>query len=166
MAQALYFSLGSNLGDREGSLRQALRLLKEAGLAPIVSAFYEAEPVDVIEQPWFLNAAACVETDRTPGDLLRLALSIEGTMGRSRSRNKGPRNIDIDLLLYGDLIVNEPGLKIPHPAMHLRRFVLEPLVEIAPGALHPVLGKTATELLAALPPGQTVRRVQPASIRF
>jgi len=130
-----------------------------AGRLLAVSAFYETQPLELPNQPWFLNCVAAMETDKTPRELLRLALRVETEMGRLRMRAKGARNIDIDLLLFGDRIVDESGLKIPHPAMHRRRFVLEPLVEIAPEARHPELGKTARELLAALGGGQTVRRL-------
>ena len=102
---------------------------------------------------------AAIETDKQPRELLQMALQIEAAMGRLRMRKNGPRNIDIDIVLFGEQVVDEPGLKIPHPSMHLRQFVLEPLVEIAPEARHPELGKTARELLAQLPPGQTVRRL-------
>jgi 2-amino-4-hydroxy-6-hydroxymethyldihydropteridine diphosphokinase len=115
--------------------------------------------VHVPDQPWFLNCVAAIETGKTPRQLLQLALRIEATMGRLRLRDKGARNIDIDVVLFGDRVVDEPGLKVPHPEMHQRRFVLEPLVEIAPEARHPGLGKTARELLAALGGGQTVRRL-------
>jgi len=124
-----------------------------------VSGFYETQPVDVPDQPWFLNCVAAIDTDKTPRELLQLALQIEASMGRLRMREKGARNIDIDVVLFGDRTINEPGLKIPHPVMQQRRFVLEPLVEIAPEARHPGLGKTARELLAELPSGQTVRRL-------
>ncbi len=124
-----------------------------------VSALYETQPVDVPDQPWFLNCVAAIETEKTPREMLQLALKIEAAMGRLRMRKKGPRTIDIDVVLFGDRVVDEPGLRIPHPAMQQRRFVLEPLVEIAPEARHPELGKTARELLAALPGGQTVRRL-------
>jgi 2-amino-4-hydroxy-6-hydroxymethyldihydropteridine diphosphokinase len=120
---------------------------------------YETQPVDVPEQPWFLNCAVAVETGFTPRELLNLGLQVESAMGRLRMREKSARNIDIDVLLFGDRVVDEPGLRIPHPALHQRRFVLEPLVEIAPEARHPVLGTTARELLAALPAGQAVRRL-------
>ena len=110
--------------------------------------------MDVPDQPWFLNCVAAIETDQTPRELLQLALRVEAEMGRLRMRDKGPRKIDIDVVLFGDRVVDEPGLKIPHPAMHLRRFVLEPLAEIAPEARHPILGKTARELLAELADGQ------------
>jgi 2-amino-4-hydroxy-6-hydroxymethyldihydropteridine diphosphokinase len=171
MIETAYLSLGSNLGDRAANLRSALAQLDAGGRLLAVSALYETQPVDaphdalgdipdgVPDQPWFLNCAAAIETEKTPRELLQLALQIEAAMGRLRMRKNGPRNIDIDVVLFGDRVLDEPGLKIPHPAMHQRRFVLEPLVEIAPEARHPERGKTAAELLAALGGGQTVRRL-------
>jgi len=160
MAEVAYLSLGSNLGDRAAHLRAALAQLETAGRLLAVSALYETQPVEVPDQPWFLNCVAAIETGKTPRELLKFALSIEEAMGRLRLRKKGPRIIDVDVLLFGDRVVEEPGMKIPHPGMHQRRFVLEPLVEIAPEARHPVLGKTARELLAALGATQIVRRVE------
>jgi len=159
VAETAYLSLGSNLEDRAANLRAAVAQLDAAGRLLAVSALYETQPVDVPDQPWFLNCVAAIETDMTPRELLNLALRVEAEMGRLRMREKGPRKIDIDIVLFGDRIVDEPGLKIPHPAMHQRRFVLEPLVEVAPEARHPELGKTARELLAALGGRQTVRRL-------
>jgi 2-amino-4-hydroxy-6-hydroxymethyldihydropteridine diphosphokinase len=159
MEKVAYLSLGSNVGDRAANLREALAHLEEAGHLLAVSAFYETQPVEVPDQPWFLNCVAAIETGKTPRELLQLALYIEGAMGRLRMRDKGPRKIDIDIILFGDFVVDESGLKIPHPAMHQRRFVLEPLVEIAPEARHPVLEKTMRELLAELKDGQKVRRL-------
>ncbi len=159
MGKVAYLSLGSNVGDRAANLREALAHLEEAGRLLAVSAFYETQPVEVPDQPWFLNCVAAIETEKTPREILQLALHIEAAMGRLRMRDKGPRKIDIDILLFGDWVVDEPGLKIPHPSMHRRRFVLEPLAEIAPEARHPALDKTAPELLSELPSGQTVRRL-------
>ena len=159
VGELAYLSLGSNIGDREANLREAIAQLKEAGSVRALSAMYETQPVDLPNQPWFLNCVAAVETEKTPRELLKFVLSIEAAMGRLRFRDKGPRKIDIDVLLFGNRIVSEPNLKIPHPAMHQRRFVLKPLTEIAPDVRHPVLDKTASELLAALAEGQIVRQV-------
>jgi len=159
VGERAYLSLGSNLGDREANLREAIAQLKGAGSVSHLSATYETQPVDLPNQAWFLNCVVELETGKNPRELLTFALSIEADMGRLRFRDKGPRKIDIDLLLFGNRVVDEPSLKIPHPAMHERRFVLKPLTEIAPDVRHPVLGKTASELLAALPEGQIVRQV-------
>lgn len=159
MIETVYLSLGSNLGDRAANLRAAIAQLEAAGRVLAVSSWYETQPVDVPEQPWFLNCAAVIETEKTPAEFLHLALQVETGMGRMRMRAKGARNIDIDIVLFGGRVVNEPGLKIPHPAMHQRRFVLEPLAEVAPEAQHPGLGKTVRELLAELPVGPAVRRL-------
>ena len=124
-----------------------------------VSSIYETEPVEFTAQPWFLNCAVTLNTDATPKQLLTVIVDIEQQLGRRRAQQKGPRTIDIDILLFGDQIVDDPGLTIPHPALHERRFVLEPLVEIAPGARHPVFKQTIRELRDALPPGQAVRKM-------
>ena len=160
MAEFVYLSLGSNLGDRYANLRAAIERLGEAGAIRSVSGFYETEPVELRDQPWFLNCVVVLETRDTPRALLKKVLAIEREMGRLRMKDKGPRSIDIDILLFGDRVVEERGLKIPHPAMHQRRFVLEPLAEIAPEALHPLLRKTARELLDDLPAGQVVRLLE------
>jgi 2-amino-4-hydroxy-6-hydroxymethyldihydropteridine diphosphokinase len=159
VGETAYLSLGSNLGDRAVNLRTAIAQLDAAGRLLIVSSLYETQPVDLPHQPWFLNCVAAIDTEKTPPELLQLVLQVEAEMGRLRMQKKGPRNIDIDIVLFGYRGVDEPGLKIPHPAMHQRRFVLEPLVEIAPEVRHPALGKTARELLAELGAGQTVRRL-------
>jgi 2-amino-4-hydroxy-6-hydroxymethyldihydropteridine diphosphokinase len=159
VSETAYLSLGSNLGDRASNLRAAISQLKSAGSIHAVSGFYETQPVDVPDQPWFLNCVVALGTGKTARQILELALKTEAYMGRLRMADKGPRNIDIDLVLFGEQIVNEPGLRIPHPAMAQRRFVLEPLAEIAPEARHPLLLKTARELLSELPEGQAVRRL-------
>jgi 2-amino-4-hydroxy-6-hydroxymethyldihydropteridine diphosphokinase len=114
--------------------------------------------VEFIAQAWFLNCVVALDTERTPRQLLDAILEIEQQMGRRRTQKKGPRIIDIDILLFGNLIVDDSGLSIPHPAMHERRFVLEPLAEIAPNAQHPVLKRTIRQLRDALPPGQAVHK--------
>jgi 2-amino-4-hydroxy-6-hydroxymethyldihydropteridine diphosphokinase len=156
MMNLAYLSLGSNVADREVHLRQAIKCLEAVGKVAAVSSFYETEPVEFTQQPVFLNCAVAVETSREATALMSRLLEIERTLGRERFQKKGPRTIDIDILLFGDLVMNSAELKIPHPAMARRRFVLEPLAEIAPATVHPVLGKTTLQLLADLPPGQNV----------
>jgi len=160
MSSVAYLSLGSNIGDREDQLRRAISRVAEHGRVLSVSSFYETEPVEVSHQPWFVNCAVALETSEPAEQLMRGLLGIERQMGRQRVRKKGPRTVDIDILMYGDLVVNTPELTVPHPAMARRRFVLEPLAEIAAEARHPVLKKTVRELLEELPPGQTVRRIR------
>ena len=159
MAECIYLSLGSNVGDRSANLRTAIQRLGEAGTVKAISGFYETEPVELRDQPWFLNCVVAVETRLSPTELLQRVLAIEQEMGRLRMKDKGPRSIDIDILLFGDRVVDERRLKIPHPAIQERRFVLEPLAEIAPETVHPQMAKTVRELLAALPADQVVRRL-------
>ena len=125
-----------------------------------VSSFYETEPVEFTRQAWFLNCAVALETDKMPKQLLTAVLRLEREMGRKRTIAKGPRVIDIDILLFGSSVIDTAQLTVPHPAMHERRFVLEPLAEIAPEARHPVLKNTVRELRDALPPGQAVKKVR------
>jgi len=160
MPKLVYLSLGSNVGDREVHLRDALDRLGTAGRIVAVSSLYETEPVEVTQQPWFLNCAVALETGKTPRQLMGAILHIEEEMGRRRVQEKGPRSIDIDILLFGDTIVNSPEVTIPHPAMQQRRFVLEPLAEIALDAVHPAFKKTIRELRDALPHGQTVKKLK------
>jgi len=149
--KTVYLSLGSNLGDRRANLRNAIGKLLNVGNLLAVSSFYETEPVEFTEQPWFLNCAVALQTELNADDFLKEIISIEREMGRQRTAPKGPRTVDIDILLFGKAVIHQPQLTIPHPAMHQRRFVLEPLAEIAPDAQHPVLKKTAREMLKSLP---------------
>lgn len=142
-----YVALGSNLGDKEGNLRSALELLEEHGVEVVkVSTFICTEPYGVMDQPQFLNGACEVRTSMTPLALLHTLLKIEQEMGRVRLRHWGERNIDLDLLLYEDVIMDTPELKLPHPDMQNRDFVLLPLAEIASEFIHPVLHKSIGEL--------------------
>ncbi|HWY53846.1 MAG TPA: 2-amino-4-hydroxy-6-hydroxymethyldihydropteridine diphosphokinase [Terriglobales bacterium] len=159
MPERVYLSLGSNVGERAANLNTAIDRLRAFGKVLAVSSFYETEPVEFTTQPWFLNCAITLNTDKTPKQLLAGILEIEQQLGRRRAQKKGPRIIDIDILLFGSQIVDDPGLTIPHPALPQRRFVLEPLAEIAPDAPHPVTNQTIRELRDALPPGQAVRRL-------
>ena len=151
MKKTVYLSLGSNLGDRRANLRNAIGKLLNVGNLLAVSSFYETEPVEFTEQPWFLNCAVALQTELNADDFLKEIISIEREMGRQRTAPKGPRTVDIDILLFGKAVIHQPQLTIPHPAMHQRRFVLEPLAEIAPDTQHPVLKKTAREMLKSLP---------------
>lgn len=160
MKKTVYLSLGSNLGDRQANLRNAIGRLLELGDVVEVSSLYETEPVEVTGQPWFLNCAVAVKTELMPREFLAGILGIEKSMGRVRTQPKGPRVIDIDILLYGAQTISTPQLTVPHPAMAERRFVLEPLAEIAPDVVDPTLKKTARELMKALPNvGPRVRKV-------
>jgi 2-amino-4-hydroxy-6-hydroxymethyldihydropteridine diphosphokinase len=156
-----FLSLGSNLGDREAHLLEALDRLEAAGIHTLRrSSIYETEPQDLPNQPWFLNLVVNVETELFPRLLLARAQAIELGMGRRRMVSKGPRPIDIDILLFGNFVIRTRELQVPHPRMSERRFVLEPLNELAPDLPHPVTGKTIREMLSEVH-AQIVRAWQP-----
>jgi 2-amino-4-hydroxy-6-hydroxymethyldihydropteridine diphosphokinase len=167
--EQVWVSLGSNLGDRLAHLQQAVAELRR--LAPLVelSWAYESEPVEFTAQPWFLNAVAALRVDNAatsdaPQLMLAQLLAIERAMGRRRDDPafvpKGPRPIDLDIIFYGNRVIATPELTVPHPAMHLRRFVLEPMAEVAPDLVHPALRQSMSQLLGALPQdGPLVRRL-------
>src|ERR1700691_2158862 len=144
----IYLSLGTNIGERAENIARAIALLPAHGVRVVrKSSLYETEPVEYLAQGWFLNCVVEVETDLAPGELMRVLLGIERGMGRERVAPKGPRIIDIDILLYGSLIVREADLEIPHPRMAERKFVLVPLAEIAAGVVHPGLKKRVAGVL-------------------
>jgi 2-amino-4-hydroxy-6-hydroxymethyldihydropteridine diphosphokinase len=155
---AIYLSLGSNIGDRLANLGSAIDAL---AAAPVrvrnISAIYETEPVDYLDQPWFLNCVVEAETALDPFDLLQALRGIETQMGTKKEIPKGPRLIDLDILLYNSATISTPELQIPHPRMLLRRFVLAPLSEIAPNLTHPSWRATVSQLLARLQDPSQVR---------
>ena len=147
----VYLGLGSNMGRRQENLDKALDFLSQRMKISCVSSVYDTDPVDNVNQPRFLNMVCLAYTRLEPAALLALGKGIESKMGRVFGKVNAPRPIDIDILIYGDRVVETPELVIPHPRMTERGFVLVPLVEIAPGLKHPVNGKTAKELLDNLP---------------
>jgi len=155
--------LGSNLGDRENTLDRAFfELSRIPGVELLAkSNLYETEPVDLPEQPYFLNAAALLSYSGSAQELLQGLLNLESHFGRVRLREKGERTLDLDLLFLGNQIHREPTLFLPHPRLHLRRFVLVPLAEIAPNWVHPIEKKSVSELLAACPDTASVVRYAP-----
>lgn len=149
---AVYIGIGSNLGSRKDNCRKAIGLLSEYGITIIrASSMYDTEPWGVKEQPRFINMVVEAKTSLDPRRLLDALKDIEKRMGRVWSEKYGPRLIDLDIILFDDLVLNEPDLKIPHPHMHERDFVMRPLREIAPEVVHPVLGKRITELFSQIP---------------
>jgi 2-amino-4-hydroxy-6-hydroxymethyldihydropteridine diphosphokinase len=158
----VYLALGSNVGDRQANLRQALRLLNESGVFVVkTSSLYETEPLDYLDQAWFLNSVVEAETQRKPLTLLRSLREIEKKMGSKKPFAKGPRLIDLDVLLYDAETINTPELQVPHPRMLERRFVLVPLAEIAPNLQHPSWPWDATEMLFRTSDQSEVRKFEP-----
>ncbi|MEW6606932.1 MAG: 2-amino-4-hydroxy-6-hydroxymethyldihydropteridine diphosphokinase [bacterium] len=143
----VYISLGSNLGDREKNIKEAIKLINSRIKVIKTSPIYETEPIGFKEQDWFLNLVAELKTRLSPQELLAILKQIEGKLGKKIERKWGPRTIDLDILLYDDIILDLPDLQIPHKLMHARTFVLIPLSQIAPDIKHPVLNKTIKELL-------------------
>jgi 2-amino-4-hydroxy-6-hydroxymethyldihydropteridine diphosphokinase len=158
--QMVYLSLGSNVGNRAKNLRDAIAALGKAGVQVVrVSSVYETQPVDYLDQDWFLNMAVEAETELAELNLLQALRGIETQMGSEKLIAKGPRLIDMDILLYGDQVIDTPELQVPHPRMHLRRFVLEPLAEIAPSVRHPISRLSVREMLARTSDKSEVRKL-------
>lgn len=160
MKQTVYLSLGSNVGDGARNLQDAIAALGKSSVqVERVSSVYETEPVDYLDQPWFLNCVVQAETELPALGLLHTLRGIEAEMGSTKLIAKGPRLIDIDILLYGNEIIDTPELQVPHSRMHLRRFVLQPLAEIAGDVQHPVSQLSISELLTRTPDKSAVRVV-------
>jgi 2-amino-4-hydroxy-6-hydroxymethyldihydropteridine diphosphokinase len=158
--EIIFLSLGSNVGDRRENLRAAIAALPAAGVeVKRVSSIYETEPVDLLEQPWFLNCVVQGETAVPAVELLRSLREVERRMGSKKLIARGPRLMDIDILLYGQQTIDAPELQVPHPRMHLRRFVLGPLVELASEVQHPSWSATAAQLLDATEDKSVVTKI-------
>jgi 2-amino-4-hydroxy-6-hydroxymethyldihydropteridine diphosphokinase len=155
----VYIALGTNIGDREKNLREAIQLLKASGIQiRRVSSIYETEPVDYLDQPWFLNVVLETETSMPAEELLTTLRRIESQMGSKKAFAKGPRLIDVDILLYDDVTIETANLQVPHPRMLLRNFVLVPLAEIAPELRHPSWTARVSELLKNSSDASQVRK--------
>lgn len=158
----VYLSLGSNLGNRASNIYGALRRLATNIQLAEISTLYETEPVGLADQPWFLNLVCRAQTNLSPEALLTLAKTTEQDMGREKTVRFGPRAIDIDILMYDNLVLSTPQLEIPHPRLHERGFVLIPLGEVAPHLIHPVLLKSVSELRER---ANTLEEVRPYSLK-
>jgi 2-amino-4-hydroxy-6-hydroxymethyldihydropteridine diphosphokinase len=148
---------GTNMGDRKANLGFAVSCLAKGGVVRNISSCFETEPVGYLDQPWFLNQAIEMETPLSPSELLTLCQSIESACGRVRTFRNAPRTLDLDILLYGSIVVHEENLIIPHPRLVERRFALAPLAQIAPEFVHPLLNKTIQTLLEVCPDSSEVR---------
>ncbi|MXX14292.1 MAG: 2-amino-4-hydroxy-6-hydroxymethyldihydropteridine diphosphokinase [Gemmatimonadetes bacterium] len=158
----IYIGIGANLGDREKTLQDATGILNEKPEIAIIaaSAVYETAPIGVVDQPYFLNAVLQVHTSLSARSLLNCLLAIERKFGRLRETRWGPRTLDLDILLYGDAIINQPGLQVPHPHLHERAFVLVPLCDLKPDLKHPVLGQSIQFLTKSLGRDLPVRKIE------
>ena len=158
----IYIGIGANLGDREKTLQEATDILNAKPEIAVVaaSAVYETDPVGVVDQPYFLNAVLQVHTSLSARNLLNCLLAIERKFGRLRETRWGPRTLDLDILLYGDAIINLPGLQVPHPHLHERAFVLVPLCDLKPDLKHPVLGQSIQSLTESLGMDLSVRKIE------
>ena len=165
MAKKAYISIGSNIGDKIGNCKNAIELLNEHPQVKVtkISDFYETEPVGYKEQEWFVNCAVEIKTDLNPKELLLLCRTIEAKLGREKKIKYGPRTIDLDILLYNNDIIDNTDLKIPHPEMHKRGFVLKPLSDIAADVVHPALKRTIIELLNNLTEEAAVKKIWTAN---
>jgi 2-amino-4-hydroxy-6-hydroxymethyldihydropteridine diphosphokinase len=162
---SVFLSFGSNVGDREEHLRAGVHGLSQRGISVVRCApVYSTEPREVLDQPWFLNTVVWADTGLSPDELLSVCLEIEQVQRRTRDRIKGPRTLDIDILFFGNKIVQKPGLTIPHPALPTRRFVLVPLADIAPDFVDPLSGKSVLQLLTDCNDTATVTRVSAARV--
>ena len=159
-----YLGLGSNLGDREDNLRKAVSLLRQQVSLIALSSVYETEPWGYTAQPNFLNLVCAVETGLSPQKLLELAQGVERDLGRIPTFRYGPRTMDVDILLYGDEVIETPELQIPHPRFSERAFALVPLAEIAPGLVHPALGKSVAELVEEVSGKEKVVMLGPLAV--
>ncbi len=162
--QRVYIAIGSNLGDRTLNCKRAIEEISAFSDVTAVSSFYETDPVGNEDQPLFINCAIEIISDITPHQLLGELSRIENKLGRVRKEKWGPRTIDLDIIFYGEVVLNDPDLKIPHPEAHKRRFVLEPLAEIAPGLIHPHFQVSVSELLGNIKdPHKVVRLIPPST---
>ena len=158
----IYIGIGANLGDRKKTLQDATGILNAKPEIAVIaaSAVYETAPIGVVDQPYFLNAVLQVHTNLSARNLLNYLLAIERKFGRQRETRWGPRTLDLDILLYGDAIINQPGLQVPHPYLHERAFVLVPLCDLNPDLKHPVLGQSIQFLTDALGLDLSVRKIE------